>query len=64
MCDHKHSRTFIEDLINSFLMEEIIPDILIDILSGKKYLVSIDVCDITYMYDVCPKCCDFMLKTH
>ena len=45
-------------------MEEIIPDILIDILSGKKYLVSIDVCDITYMYDVCPKCCDFMLKTH
>lgn len=38
MCDHKHSRKFIEDLINSFLMEEIIPDILIDILSGKKYL--------------------------
>lgn len=47
-------------------MEEIIPDILIDILSGKKYLVSIDVCDITYryMYNVCHKCCDFMLKTH
>ena len=49
MCDHKHSRKFIEDLINSFLMEEIIPDILIDILSGKKYLVSINVRDISYM---------------
>ena len=64
MCDYKHSRKFIEDLINSFLMEEIIPDILIDILSGKKYLVSINVRDISYMYNVYHKYCDFMLKTH
>lgn len=48
MRDHKHSRKLIEDLINSFLMEEIIPDILIDILSGKKYLVSIYLCVILH----------------
>lgn len=38
MCDRKHSRKFVEDLIHSFLLEEIIPDVLIDVLSGKKYL--------------------------
>jgi len=36
--DKKHSRKFVEGLINSFLTEEFIPDILIDVLSGKKFL--------------------------
>ena len=63
MCDHKHSRKFIEDLINSFLMDEIIPDILIDVLSGKKYLVSINIHNITHMYNAGHKCCDFLLKS-
>ena len=41
MCNKKYSRIFIEGLIDSFLTEEIIPDILIDVFSGKKFLVSI-----------------------
>lgn len=38
MCDKKHSRRFVDDLIESFLADEIIPDVLIDVLSGKKFL--------------------------
>ena len=41
MCDKKHSRTFAAGLIDSFLTEEIIPDILIDVISGKKFLVCV-----------------------
>jgi len=41
MCNKKYSRRFIEGLIDSFLTEEIIPDILIDVFSGQKFLVSI-----------------------
>lgn len=41
MCNKKYSRRFIEGLIDSFLTEEIIPDILIDVFSGEKFLVSI-----------------------
>ena len=41
MCDKKYSRRFVEGLIDSFLTEEIIPDILIDVFSGEKFLVSI-----------------------
>ena len=41
MCNKKCSRVFIEGLIDSFLTEEIIPDILIDVFSGQKFLVSI-----------------------
>ena len=40
MCDKKHSRRFVDDLIESFLADEIIPDLLIDVLSGKKFLVN------------------------
>lgn len=38
MCNQKHSRRFVEALIASFLTEEIIPDLLIDVLSGTKFL--------------------------
>lgn len=38
MCDKKYSRRFIEGLIDNFLTEEIIPDILIDVFSGEKFL--------------------------
>ena len=41
MCDKKHSRRFAAGLIDSFLTEEIIPDILIDVISGKKFLVCV-----------------------
>ena len=41
MCNEKYSRRFIEALIDSFLTEEIIPDILINVFSGAKFLVSI-----------------------
>ena len=41
MCNKKHSRRFTDGLIDSFLREEIIPDILIDVFSGKRFLVSI-----------------------
>jgi len=37
-CNEKYSRRFIEGLIDSFLTEEIIPDILIDVFSGEKFL--------------------------
>ena len=40
MCDKKHSRRFVDDLIESLLADEIIPDVLIDVLSGKKFLVN------------------------
>ena len=40
MCDKKRSRRFVDDLIESFLADEIIPDVLIDVLSGKKFLVN------------------------
>lgn len=38
MCNEKFSRKFVEDLIDSFLIEEIVPDVLIDVLVGKKFL--------------------------
>ncbi|XP_020602446.1 uncharacterized protein LOC110041496 [Orbicella faveolata] len=38
MCNKKYSRRFIEGLIDSFLTEEIIPDILIDVFSGQNFL--------------------------
>lgn len=41
MCNKKYSTRFIEGLIDSFLTEEIIPDILINVFSGEKFLVSI-----------------------
>ena len=40
MCNRKYSRKFVDDLINSFLIEELVPDVLIDVLVGKKFLVS------------------------
>ena len=41
MCNKKHARRYIDSLIDSFLREEIIPDILIDVLSHKSFLVCI-----------------------
>lgn len=41
MCNRKYSRKFVDDLINSFLIEELVPDLLIDVLVGKKFLVSL-----------------------
>lgn len=38
MCNRKYSRKFVDDLINSFLIEELVPDVLIDVLVGKKFL--------------------------
>ncbi|KAJ7333080.1 hypothetical protein OS493_018252 [Desmophyllum pertusum] len=38
MSNKKHSRRFVEGLIDSFLTDEIIPDILIDVFSGEKFL--------------------------
>ena len=40
MCNRKYSRKFVDDLINNFLIEELVPDLLIDVLVGKKFLVS------------------------
>ena len=40
MCNRKYSRKFVDDLINSFLIEELVPDVLIDVLVGKKFLVG------------------------
>ena len=38
--------------------------ILIAYLSGKKYLVSINIYNITHMYNSGHKCSDFLLKSH